>query len=199
LRGLIEALPPDIETTIVTTSPAPRIHVKPTKKREDLLKGVDQLAPDSATGRFTEGITEAAERGNKEKDAFTVIIAAGTTAGDANLPDGAMKRLVASITGKPVMVHVLLYGGERSAFGGDAQIEVGQRVAKMTGGRYEFINSMNRYITLLPEFGADVAKQLVGSKRQFRITAQRPAGKTGPLGKFSIAAGARIITNVRIE
>ena len=29
--------------------------------------------------------------------------------------------------------------------------------------------------------------------------AQRAEGKTGPMGKFSIAAGARIISNVRIE
>jgi hypothetical protein len=51
----------------------------------------------------------------------------------------------------------------------------------MTGGRYEYINNMNRYITLLPELGAEVAKQVVGSSKQFRITAQRPAGKKGNL------------------
>jgi hypothetical protein len=199
LRGLVELLPPDVETTIVTTAPQPRILVRPTKNREDLLKGVDRLTPDSATGRFTEGITEAAERANKEKDAFTVIIAAGTTSGDSTVQDGDLKRLVASIANRPIVVHVLLYGGEKAAFGGDVQIEVGQRAAKMTGGRYEYINSMNRYVTLLPEFGADVAKQLVGSKRQFRITALRADGKSGPMGKMSLSAGARIIPSVRVE
>jgi len=199
LRGLVEKLPPDLETTIVTTSPQPRILQRPTKNREELLKAVDRLTPDSATGRFTEGITEAAERANKDKDSFNVIIAAGTMSGDSNLPDGAMKRLVASIAGRPLVVHVLLYAGERAAFGGDVQIEVSEQVTKMTGGRYEYINNMNRYATMMPEFGEGIAKQMIGSKRQFRITAERADGKSGPMGKMSLAAGPRIITSVRVE
>ena len=75
----------------------------------------------------------------------------------------------------------------------------GETVTKMTGGRYEFISNMNRYVTLLPEFADSVVKQMAGSKRQFRITAQRPDGKTGPMGKMSLAAGGRVITSVRVE
>ena len=144
-------------------------------------------------------ITEAAERANKEKDSFNVIIIAGTMSGDTNLAEGSMKRLVAAVANRPLVVHVLLYAGEKAAYGGDAQIQVGEQVTKMTGGRYEYINSMTKYITLLPEFSDQIAKQMLGSRRQFRITAQRADGKTGPMGKFSIAAGARIISNVRIE
>ena len=199
LRGLVEKLPPDVETSIYTTAPQGRVLQRATKNREELLKAVDRLTPDSATGRFTESITEAAERANKEKDAFTVIIMAGTMSGDAGLPEGAIKRLVSNVANRPLIVHVLLYAGERAAYGGDAQIQVGESVTKMTGGRYEFINNMNRYVTMLPEFGDGIAKQMIGSKRQFRITAQRADGKTGPMGKFTIAAGARIISNVRIE
>jgi hypothetical protein len=199
IRGLVEKIPADVETTIVTTSPAPRTLQKATKSREELLKAVDRLAPDSATGRFTEGITEAAERANKDKDSFNVIIIAGTMSGDTNLAEGSMKRLVAAVANRPLVVHVLLYAGEKAAYGGDAQIQVGEQVTKMTGGRYEYINSMTKYITLLPEFSEQISKQMLGSKRQFRITAQRADGKTGPMGKFTIAAGARIISNVRIE
>ena len=199
LRGLVEKLPPDVETSIYTTAPQGRLLQRATKNREELLKAVDRLTPDSSPGRFTESITEAGERAGKDKDAFTVIIMAGTMSGDAGLPEGAMKRLMASVANRPLVVHVLLYAGERAAYGGDAQVQVGEMVTKNTGGRYEFINSMNRYVTLLPEFGDQVAKQLIGSKRQFRISAQRAEGKTGPMGKFTIAAGARIISNVRIE
>lgn len=199
LRGLVEALPPDVETSIYTTAPQGRLLQRATKNREDLLKAVDRLAPDSSPGRFTESLAEAGERAAKDKDAFTVVIMAGTTSGDANLPDGTMKRVVAAYANRPVVVHVLLYSGERAAFGGQAQIDVATMMTRNTGGRYEYINSMNRYVTLLPEFGAEIAKQMTGSRRQFRITALRPDGKTGPLGKFTIAAGARIISNVRIE
>jgi hypothetical protein len=199
LRGLVEKLPADVETSIYTTAPQGRLLQRATKNREDLVKAVDRLAPDSNPGRFTESITEAGERAAKDKDAFTVIIIAGTMSGDAGLPEGALKRLVSAVANRPLVVHVLLYAGERAAYGGDAQIQVGETITKMTGGRYEFINNMNRYVTLLPEFADSVAKQMIGGKRQFRITAQRADGKTGPLGKFTIAAGARLISNVRVE
>ena len=199
VRGLLQSLPPDVETTVVTTSPQGRFLVRPTKNHEEVLKGVDRLTPDSATGRFTESLTEAAERANKDKDAFTIIIAAGTTSGDRDIREEHTKRLLQQILGKPMVVHVLMYNGVRSATGGDTQIEVGQQVTRVTGGRYELINNMNRYATLLPEFGAEVAKQVTGGTRQFRITAQRPNGKSGNFGKLGLSAGARAVTSVRLE
>ena len=81
---------------------------------------------------------------------------------------------------KPMIVHVLLYAGERSTTGGVTQVEVGEHVARMTGGRYEFINAMTRYSTLLPELGGEVAKQLTGNTRQFRVTVQRPRQEGQP-------------------
>ena len=199
VRGLIEAIPPDVETTLVTTSPQPRFLVKATKSREELLKGVDRLTLDSGTGRFTESLTEAAERANKEKDAFTVFIAAGTTSGDRDIREVHTKRLLEQLQGKPMIVHVVMYSGERSATGGDIQIEVGQVVTRMTGGRYENINNISRYATLLPELGAEIKKQGAGTTRMFRITVQRPEGKKGPLGKISVSAGALSLTSVRME
>ena len=69
----------------------------------------------------------------------------------------------------------------------------------MTGGRYEHINNMTRYVTLLPELGADVAKQATGSTKQFRITAQRPDGKKGDFGRLAMSSGSRAVTSVRLE
>jgi hypothetical protein len=192
VRGLLERMPPDIETTLVTTSPQARFLVRATKNRDELLKGVDRLAPDNGTGRFTESLSEAAERANKDKDAFTVIITAGSTSGDARILESDMQQALDRINGKPMIVHVLLYAGEKSASGGITQVEVGERAAKMSGGRYEFINSMNRYSTLLPELGNEVAKQLTGNTRQFRLTVQRPQGKKGDLGKVSFTSSKTI-------
>ena len=199
VRNLLSGLPPDVETTVVTTSPQGRTLVRPTKNREELLKGVDRLAPDSSTGRFTESLSEVIERANKDKDTFTVIICAATTSGDGQVMASHMQRVVTALGGRPIIVHVLMYSGERSATGGDAQIDLGQRVTKMTGGRYENINNMARYVTLLPELGADVAKQATGNTRQFRITAQRPDGKKGDFGKLGMSAGPRAVTSVRVE
>jgi hypothetical protein len=196
VRRLLEALPPDIDTTLVTTAPQPRFLVRATKNRNELLKGVDGLTPDSGAGRFTESLTEAIERANKDKDAFTVLIAAGTTSGDAKILDSEVKRALDPIGHKPMIIHVLLYAGERSASGGVVQVEVGERAARMTGGRYEFINSMTRYSTLLPELGAEVKKQLAENTRQFRVTVQRPDGKRGELGKISVSSTSKKLSGL---
>jgi hypothetical protein len=187
VRRLLEALPPAIDTTLVTTAPQPRFLVRATKNRDELLKGVDGLTPDSGAGRFTESLTEAVERANKDRDAFTVLITAGTTSGDARILDSEVKR---------ALDPILLYAGERSASGGVAQVEVGERAARMTGGRYEFINSMTRYSTLLPELGAEVEKQLAKNTRQFRITVQRPDGKRGELGKISVSSTSKKLSGL---
>jgi hypothetical protein len=196
VRRLVEALPADIETTLVTTAPQPRFLARATKNRDELLKSVDRLAPDSGTGQFTESLSEAAERANRDTDAFTVIIAAGSTSGDARVLESDMQQALDRVRRKPMIVHVLLYTGERASTGGVTQVEVGERAAQMTGGRYEFINTMNRYVTLLPELGSEVAKQITGNTRQFRITAQRPDGKRGDLGKVSISVTGKALAGV---
>jgi hypothetical protein len=196
VRRLLEAMPPDVDTTLVTTSPQPRFLVRATKNRDELLKGVERLTPDSGSGRFTESLAEAGERANKDKDAFTVIIAAGTTSGDGKILESDMRRALEQVGRKPMIVHVLLYAGERSSSGGVTQVEVGERAAQMTGGRYELINSMNRYSTLLPELGAEVAKQLSGNTRQFRVTVQRPEGKRGELGKVSVSSTSKTVSGL---
>lgn len=196
VRRLVEALPPGVDTTLVTTSPQARFLVRATKNRDELLKGVDRLAPDTGTGRFTESLAEAAERANKDKDAFSVIIAAGTAAAEGRVLESDMQRALEQVGRKPMIVHVLLYAGDRPTADALTQVEVGQRAAQMTGGRYEFFNAANRYATLLPELGADVAKQLSGNARQFRVTVRRPAGKRGELGKVNVTSPSKTISGL---
>ena len=200
LRGLLEALPPGIETTVVTTAPQPRTLVRPTTDRAVLLKGVDALAPDNGAGRFTESLAEAAQRAQREKeDTFTILISAGTTSGDGNVQDRDVKSLFERLQSRPMLVHVLLFSGSagRSATGGAVQTEVGLAATKATGGRYEYINTMSRYVTLLPELGAEVAKQTAGQAKQFRIFAER--AKSGDLGRLSLGVAGKLVSNVTME
>jgi hypothetical protein len=100
-----------------------------------------------------------------------------------------------------MIVHVLLFNGAaaRSASGGMIQTEVGLAVTKATGGRYENINTMSRYASLMPEFGAEVAKQMAGLTRRFRIVAQRPEGKTGNIGSVSLGVTGKQVTALTLE
>ncbi len=196
-RSLIEALPQNLEITIVTTAPQPRFLARPTTDRAAMLKSLDLLAPDSGTGRFVESINEATQRIEKDKtDYFPVIIVMGTTLGDRDVRDNDVKRLMQRLQARPTTVHVVMFNpGSQTATGGGNQVQVGTAITQMTGGRYEGINSATRIATLLSELGAQVAKAVDKQSHQFRITVTRPAGASGDLGRISAAAKPPLVLN----
>jgi hypothetical protein len=188
-KGLIEALPEGTEITLVTTAPQPRIIVKPTTDRAAVLKGVDLLTPDSGTGRFVEALNEAMQRVEKDKaEFFPVIFLAGSnTGGDANNVENTYMQLMKRLQNRPATIHIVLFskspGGVTGS--GNVQTEVGLQVTKATGGRFEAINSGTRLATLLPEYGAQIAKSQDNQSHQFRITVARANG--GAIGKISMS------------
>jgi hypothetical protein len=202
LRGLIEALPPGLETTLVTTAPQPRFLVRATTDRQAVLAGVDRLAPDSTAGRFVESLNEALQRFERDKgDFFGIIVTLGTTVGDNRVLDRDLNELFERAQKKPTTVHVVMVQGGvgLTASGGVVQQEVGMRIAQMTNGRYENINAATRIATLLPEIGAQVAKSAQGASRQFRITAERPAGKPNESSQLSMSAkNGMVVTSITI-
>jgi hypothetical protein len=178
LRALVEALPPGLETTIVTTAPQPRFLVRATTDRKALLDGVDKLAPDSAAGRFVESLGEALQRFERDKaDFFGVIVTMGTTSGDNRVLDRDINQIFERAQKRPTTVHVVMLAAAvgTTASGGVVQQELGMRIAQVTNGRYEAINAPSRIATLLPEIGAQIAKGSQGKSRQFRVTAEHSA------------------------
>ena len=191
VKGLIEALPANLEVTIVTTAPQPRFLVRPTTDKAMMIEGLSRLAPDGGAGRFVESLNEATQRIEKDKtDHFPVIISSATSSGDANVLERDVKRIFERIQKRPTTVHVVLLNSTTgSATGGANQTEVGLSVTQATRGRYESIAVPTRLATLLPELGKQVAVSVEKQTHQFRLTLERPAGKTGEVGQLS--AGAR--------
>jgi hypothetical protein len=201
LRGLIEALPPGLEVTLVTTAPQPRFLVRATTDRQAVLAGLDKLSPDSGAGRFVESLNEALQRFERDKaDFFGIIVSFGTTMGDNRVPDRDINQIFERVQKKPTTVHVVMYStGSQSASGGVLQQEVGMQVTKMTNGRYEGINAASRIATLLPEVGAQIAKSNQGQSKQFRITAERPAGSADAPSQISMSTrNGKVVTGVTI-
>jgi hypothetical protein len=62
-----------------------------------------------------------------------------------------------------------------NATGGGPQTEVGLAVTKLSGGRFENINSPTRLATLLPEIGKKIAEAHERQQNQYRVTYERPA------------------------
>jgi hypothetical protein len=191
IKGLIEALPENLEVTIVTTAPQPRFLVRPTMDKAMMIEGLSRLAPDGGAGRFVESMNEATQRIEKDKsDHFPVIISSATSSGDANVLERDVKRIFERIQKRPTTVHVILLNSTTgSATGGANQTQVGLSVTQATRGRYESIAVPTRLATLLPEIGKQVAASHEKQSHQFKITVERPAGKSGELGQLS--AGAR--------
>ena len=191
VTGLIEALPTNLEVTIVTTAPQPRFLVRPTTDKAMMIEGLARLAPDSGAGRFVESMNEATQRIEKDKsDHFPVIIMAGTSSGDANVMERDVKRIFERIQKRPTTVHVVLLNSTTgSASGGANQTQVGMAVAEATRGRFENIAAATRLATLLPEIGKQVAASVEKQSNQFRITVERPANAKGEVGQ--VGAGAR--------
>ena len=195
VKALLEAMPENLEVTIVSTAPQPRFLTKPTTDRAAMQKAMDLLAPDTGVGRFVESLNEATQRIEKDKgDYFPVIISVGTTAGDANVRDNDINQLNKRLEARPTTVHVIIFNnGSGSASGGANQTQVGISVTKFTGGKFENINSPTRIAPLLSEWGKEVATMVERQSHQFRVTADRPAGVSGDIGKISMGAKSPLV------
>ena len=201
LTGLLEALPANIETTVVTTAPQPRFIERGTADKAKLMKAVQFIAPASGAGRFVESLDEATQRVEKEPNSFHTIVSVGTTAGDLNVRDADIERIVKRTNGGRFRLFAVLVsvGVGTTLSSGETQESVGEAVAKNTGGRFEKINAPSRLVTLLPEIGTEVAKTVGPSTRQFRITVDRPPGMTGALGRMSMAVAGLLVSDVLVE
>jgi hypothetical protein len=197
VRRLIETLPPGLDVTLVTTSPAPRFLEKSTTSRTRLLAAADRLVIDEFYGKFTDSLYEAAERADKDpnENAAHTILTIGTTIGDANVLEADMQRTLERIGRRRIPVYVVLLTNPRTNTGG-VQQDLGEAAARMAGGAIETINTMNRLITLLPEVGRSLAGSMVGGKL-FRITAQRPS--LAPMGKISVSVKGMTVVDLALD
>ena len=196
VQGLLAALPGNLEVTIVGTAPQPRFLTRATTDRAAMQQGLDLLASERGAGRFVESLAEATQRIERDKtEAFPVIISVATTSGDRDMKESDVERIMARLAVRPTTVHVVLYtGGPQGASAGTNQFNVGISVTKYTGGTYESINNATRMASLLPEIGATVAAAVERHRRQFRITADRPAGAKGDIGEIRVGVKPPLVT-----
>jgi hypothetical protein len=191
-KALIEALPEGVEISLQTLAPQPRFLVRPTTDRKALIEGVDRYAPDSGASRFVEGLIETVARFEKEKgNNFPVVVILGSlTAEGSSIRDRDVKQLFERLQSRAITVHAILAGASTVSTGATVAnaSQIAIAATKQTGGRYESIAAATRLATLLPEIGAQVAQSHARQSAQYRITFERPAGKTGNVGNIGLGA-----------
>ena len=198
--GLIAAIPPGVETTLVTTAPQPRFLEKATTDHDKLVQAVTRLAPDQGVGHFVDSLLEAVERIDKDsnKDAAYTIVTVGTTSGDGDARQADVNKIVDRVRARQTVIYAVVYNKiGTSASSGSIQLDLAQSLGPGSGGRSEIINIPNRLVTLLPEIGTQMAKTLGPGARQFRITVDRSSA--GALGPMSLSVEGKAASNVRIE
>ena len=199
LTAMIKALPPEVEVTIIATAPQPRMVVRPTLDRTQILRGVNGFAPEQESPRFTDTLVEFSKRYQKEledtkkADSLPVLVMVSTTANEASsyqVPE--IQKALGFLQARKAKVYVTMIPGRRSdAVTADVaslndintnrQALIAIPATKATGGRFEALAASSRLATLLPEFGEEIAALHRKHYNQWLVTAQRQPGLTGPL------------------
>jgi hypothetical protein len=185
LRELFREVPGDIEMSLLTLAPQPRWVVRPIKGTEQLFKGANLIAPDAGAGKFFDGLLEAADRAAKDKaSSFPVFVVVVSSFGNSNPPpENEYQRMQKELVDRAATVHyVLLSVSSRSGaeVTGAFQTNIGNHVARLTGGRYENIITATRLDTLLPEIGRQIAESAAKQKYEYRLTYEAPKGSKEP-------------------
>ena len=199
LTEMVKALPPEIEITLISTAPQPRMVVRPTLNREQVLRGVNGFAPEQEPPRFTDALVEYSQRlerelrDTKKVDSLPVLIMVSTTANEAasyEVPE--IQKALNFIQARKAKVYVTMVAARKGdALAADIssltdintnrQAMIAIPIVKATGGRYEPLAISNRLATLLPEFGQEIGTLHTRLYNQVLVTVQRKAGLTGPL------------------
>ena len=189
----MKALPQDVEVTLITTSPQPRMVVRPTTDRVRILRGVTEFAPEQEAPRFTDALVEFSQRLQQEiketrrLNSLPVLVMVSTTANDAvsyEVPE--ISRALSFLKGRKAKVYIAMTssrqtGGSAAQINDNRQALIGIPATELTRGRYEALAVSSRLATLLPEFGREIAALHRRHANQLLVTVQRTGGVTGPL------------------
>jgi len=186
LTGMVEALPSDVEITLITTAPQPRTVVKSTTDRALILRGINGFAPEEARPRFSDAIVEYADRLQKEaKDknapAYMPVLVMISTAGleTRSYQPKEIEKAVQYLATRHAKVNAIVVSTKPGDTATAAAIDMTMQsivalpAAKLTNGRYEGLSVSNRMATLLPEWGKDLATLHKKQVKQFKVTVER--------------------------
>jgi hypothetical protein len=196
LKGFVEALPTDVEVTLISTSPQPRTVVKPTTDRAQILRGVNGFAPEAdQRPRFTDALVEFGQRLKKEeKDLksgkvkpYTPVLVMISTAANEQTSyepkeiESAMSTIIGHKSRMFVVITTTKVGDANQVQDIDRnrQAAIARPATKATNGRFETLATSIRLTTLLPEWGEFLASLHTRQASQFLVTLQRAT--SGPL------------------
>jgi hypothetical protein len=189
LTGLVEALPTDVEVTIITTAPQPRTLLRPTTDRAQILRAITGFAPDEGLPRFTDAVVEFSQRLERESrdrkiaPYVPVMVLLSTTSSEqSSYETSAVQKAASFLIGRRARVNVIVVStrtGQATSLESintGVQAILGIPLTKATNGRYEAMAAASRLMTLLPEWGRDLAALHNRQANQVKVTVERAKG-----------------------
>lgn len=193
LTGLVQALPQDVEVTLITMS-QPQTVVRPTTNRAQITQGITSFGPESrAVAKFSETLVEYADRIDKDfkdkKPIYTpmlVIVCTPTPELETVQPETINKALNTLLSrGARVSVIMVTTTPTNVASVSDLtqgrQALISAQAVKASRGKFEAMVQFNQLATVLPAWGKDIAASHTKQTNQFRTIIDRPNGNTGQL------------------
>jgi hypothetical protein len=200
LTGLVEALPADVEVTLISIAPQPRTVVRQTADRMQILRGINGFSPERAQPRFTDALVEYSKdlereaRNRNAKPYAPVMLMISTAANEtSSYQPKEIEKAVGFLIGRKARLNVVVVStrtGQATSvetINSNLQAIVAIPAVKATNGRYEALAVSSRLATLLPEWGKDLAALAVRQANQHRVTVERKTG--GPLQSPRIELG----------
>jgi len=198
LTGLVEALPPDVEVTLITMS-QPQTVVRPTTDRAQITQGIGRFGPESrAVAKFSETLVEYANRVDKDfkdkKPAYSpmlVLVATSAPELEDVQPDTIQKALN-TLLARGARVSLIMFTTTPTNTTSVTDMKQGRQaliaapLVKASRGRSEVLVAFNRLETLLPEWGKEIAVSHTKQINQFRAVIDRPGGATGALNNLTL-------------
>lgn len=198
LTGLVEALPPDVEVTLITMS-QPQTVVRPTTDRAQITQGISRFGVDSrGVAKFSETLLEYSDRIDKDfKDKkltyspILVMVSTSAPEYESVQPDTLQKALNTLLT-RGARVSVMMFTTTPTNTASVADMTQGRQalvsapIVKASRGKFEALVAFNQLATMLPEWGKDIALNHTKQTTQYRAVIERPGGATGQLNNLAL-------------
>jgi len=198
LTGMVQALPPDLEVTLITMS-QPQMFVRPTTDHAQLTQGIARFGPESnAVAKFSEVLVEYADRIEKDfKDkkltyAPLLLMVSSSTPELENVQPDTIQKALNTLRTRGARVSVIMMTTTPTNTDSVANMTQGRQaliatpIVKASGGKFEAVVQFTRLATLLPEWGKEIAVSHTKQANQFRAIIDRPGGATGALNNLGL-------------
>ena len=199
LTGLVEALPPDVEVTLVTTAPQPAMFVRPTTDRAQIARGISRFGvePDESA-RFSDALVEYAERlekdfkGKKLTYAPMLVMVSTTAQESSSLQRDTIEKALKTLQTRGARVSLAMTttrptnADSVDGLKNGRQALIATPIVTARRGKFESLVAFSRLATLLPEWGKEIALSHVRQTNQYSVVIERPDGATGPLNNLGL-------------